>query len=416
MKTATICHEVPCDQSIAERPRYYARQLITPDDLNLEQDYFRSKLRWHNRMLHGWGVVCGAMVCKLPKSKNNGTKYEPWYVQIQPGYVLGPYGDEIILDCTRKLDLRTRGVTGITGEPCVDAVDPWCSEVVQEPDSGKLYVAVRYKEVQARPVRVQPIGCGCDDSKCENSRIVDGYEIGVLTNCPDSHQNPPQTEDLGRGPIPACPPCPDEPWVVLAEVELDADGNVVKIDNCVCRRLALSFADFWWHCSEPAKEPAPAPSPEPPSPPSPSPGPATLVKVDRVETRGVLGAGSRNQVVVFGKNLELVQSMSFGQGVTVEGMKAGAEQLVAGLSISADAKPGPRTMTLIDKDKNKVEVAKAVTVEAADASGEPGSRPTRPDAGPAQPAPPAADPKADPKGKARPRPTGKRRKRPEDEV
>jgi hypothetical protein len=199
--------------------------------------------------------------------------------------------------------------------------------------------------------------------------------------------------------------------VVLAEVELDADGNVVKIDNCVCRRLALSFADFWWHCSEPAKEPAPAPSPEPPSP-SPSPGPATLVKVDRVETRGVLAAGSRNQVAVFGTNLELVQSVSFGQGVTVEGMKAGPEQLVAALSISSDAKPGPRTMTLIDKDKNKVEVAKAVTVEAADASGEPGPRPTRPDTGPAQPAPPVADPKV----KARPRPTSKRRKRPEDEV
>ncbi|PYV22134.1 MAG: hypothetical protein DMG27_18945 [Acidobacteria bacterium] len=46
----------PCDTSIAERPRYFPRQLITPDDVTLEQDYFRNKLRRHNRLLHGWGV------------------------------------------------------------------------------------------------------------------------------------------------------------------------------------------------------------------------------------------------------------------------------------------------------------------------------------------------------------------------
>ena len=45
-----------------DRPRYYSRQLVTPDDLTLEQDYFRAKLRRHNRIMHGWGVVCGARV------------------------------------------------------------------------------------------------------------------------------------------------------------------------------------------------------------------------------------------------------------------------------------------------------------------------------------------------------------------
>jgi len=53
MKTNTVCRTVPCDQSVTERPRYYARQLITSDDLTLEQEYFRSKLRTHNRMMHG---------------------------------------------------------------------------------------------------------------------------------------------------------------------------------------------------------------------------------------------------------------------------------------------------------------------------------------------------------------------------
>ena len=169
MKTNTVCRDVPCDQVVAERPRYYARQLITPDDLTLEQEYFRSKLRMHNRMLHGWGVVCGALVCLVPKaasSKNgNGTSkngsdtttdaetFEPWKVMVKPGYILGPYGDEINIDCTRVVDLRSRGVAGVTGEPCAEASDPWCSDVFESRDADKLYIAVRYKEVQTRPVR-----------------------------------------------------------------------------------------------------------------------------------------------------------------------------------------------------------------------------------------------------------------------
>jgi hypothetical protein len=71
MKTDTICADMSCDRNMAERPRYYARQLITSDDLTLEQDYFRNRMRLHNRMLHGWGVVCGAQVCLVPQTMNN---------------------------------------------------------------------------------------------------------------------------------------------------------------------------------------------------------------------------------------------------------------------------------------------------------------------------------------------------------
>ena len=70
MKTETSYRDTPCDHIIAERPRYYGRQLITADDLTLEQDYFRDKLRRHNRLLHGWGVVCGAQVFPSAQSQS----------------------------------------------------------------------------------------------------------------------------------------------------------------------------------------------------------------------------------------------------------------------------------------------------------------------------------------------------------
>src|SRR5882762_2817634 len=138
MKTDTICQDTPCDRGIAERPRYYARQLITSDDLTLEQEYFRNRLRAHNRLLHGWGVVCGAHVCPSPSSTTSG--YKPWEVIVEPGYILGPYGDEIIIDCRRMVDLRTSGVTGAAGEPDMGSIDPWCSQVyVPRCLTGPLY-------------------------------------------------------------------------------------------------------------------------------------------------------------------------------------------------------------------------------------------------------------------------------------
>lgn len=245
-----------CDSTIAELPRYYPRQLITPDDLTLEQNYFVDRMRRHNRLLHGWGVVCGGMVCPVTTTNSDGTiSFTPWQVKVQKGYVLGPYGDEIIIDCCRTVDLRTSGVSGVTGDPCVDAPDPWCSQVFTPPTTTNiLYIAVQYKQSMMRPVRVQPVGCGCNDNSCEYSRWHDGYEIGVLTSCPTCNAcdpnlgGAPSTQTLATGPIPSCPDCSCGPWVCLAKVTLinDGSGTIQSIDNCSCRRMVLSLCNFWW--------------------------------------------------------------------------------------------------------------------------------------------------------------------------
>ena len=255
MKTMTKLETEFCADGLLERPRYFARQLITQAELTLEQNYFRDKARRHNRLLHGWGVVCGARVCAV--STVDGGEAEPWKVRIKPGYILGPYGDEIVIDSEREVDLRSSGVISVCGDPPGSQVDPWCSEVLVKPSSGPLHVAVKYKEVLSRPVRVQPQGCGCNDNQCEYSRWCDGYEIGILSECPeDTHHNPPSLGPDGRpdldllvmGGLPECPPCPSDPWVVLAKVEIDGQGIIQSIDNCSCRRIVISFSQFWWQC------------------------------------------------------------------------------------------------------------------------------------------------------------------------
>src|SRR5258708_19547989 len=44
------------------RPRFFAGQLLTEEDLNRLDHYIVEKNKLHNRYLHGWGVVCGLEV------------------------------------------------------------------------------------------------------------------------------------------------------------------------------------------------------------------------------------------------------------------------------------------------------------------------------------------------------------------
>jgi hypothetical protein len=362
MKTETICRDLlPCDHSIAERPRYYARQLITPDDLTLEQDYFRDKLRRHNRLLHGWGVVCGALVCLAPKA-NSTNESEPWLVKIKRGYLLGPYGDEIILDCDRTVDLRTRGMTGVTGEPCIDVPDPWCTVVFEPRETGDFYVAVKYKEVKTRPVRVQPIGCGCDDTQCEYSRLRDGYEIGILTDCPDSHTGPPEKPVPTDHTIPDCPPCPDEPWVVLAKVTVGANGKIDKIDNCECRRMVFSFGNFWWQCQDESQMP-----PGGGAPPPAEQRPIDAVRIHRAESREKEMGPGEHEVLIVGENLAVIDSIYFGPDVDVLDLQKEERRLVAKIKVSPRAGGGPRTMEYRDRQGNRGEFKAAIFLRRAEA-------------------------------------------------
>lgn len=52
-----------------QRLNYFYGQLLGVQDFQAEQDYFRDKLKLHNRCLHGYGVVCGLLVEPVPIPK-----------------------------------------------------------------------------------------------------------------------------------------------------------------------------------------------------------------------------------------------------------------------------------------------------------------------------------------------------------
>ena len=236
MQLLDCCHPT---QGALERVRYFPRQLLTADDLTQDQMYFMDKLRRHNRYLHGWGTVCGLEVVAAP------TEGIPWRVRITPGYALGPWGDEIYVGEPVHIDLAHCGPGAVT-DPC----EPDLLHTGGSALGPTLFLAIKYAECLAQPVHAMPAGCACEEEACEYSRIRDSFQIECLAELPPSHQPRPPDPllcDLINGKrLPQCPPCPAEPWVVLAQVTLPASPSTQitdsGIDNITFRRQIYSTA------------------------------------------------------------------------------------------------------------------------------------------------------------------------------
>ena len=207
-----------------ERLRYFPRQLLTADDMRVEQEYFREKQRRHNRFMHGWGVVCGLLVQVSPKDG-------PLALTICPGYALGPCGDEIYVPEPVVFDLTP--TSQLLAQPA--CANMGLSDAVKK--SGELSIAIRYAECQTRPVRAVPEGCGCDDSSCQFSRIRDGFEIRAVPNSRELFPESASTLcEIQRDPasrLPAFPSLPSSDWVSLATVsiQMQQGGSLGALDE-----------------------------------------------------------------------------------------------------------------------------------------------------------------------------------------
>ena len=239
--------------SARERTRFYPRQIVTPDDLNQVASYFLERSRRHNRLMHGWGIVCGAQVCF-----DDPNDAEPCRVRVKPGYILGPYGDEIVLDKEAVVNICEESIDGDAFASCAGDDDVWCAPVpVRRGEIKRLFLAIRYDECETRPVRVQPAGCGCDGETCEYSRVRDGYVLRLLSTLPSTYSDPmtpPKPADLWKCPPNSdcgwpCPPCPKDPWIILADLILTGAGHIKKIDCAAHRRYVPSFAKYFFVCT-----------------------------------------------------------------------------------------------------------------------------------------------------------------------
>ncbi len=179
-----------------ERVRYAYGQLLGLDDFQTEQDYFRQRLRRHNLLLHGWGIVFG-----LDVAANS----EPWRVVVEPGYAIDGQGEEIVVDAAQVADAR-----------------PHCHGRAH----CALYVAVRYRATPACPVPTAVTPENQEEGTMQYSRWADGFELALLEQCPTSEKGlrreSPESEE-------------NNPWLVLGRIAAEPNGKIT-VQDCPQRR------------------------------------------------------------------------------------------------------------------------------------------------------------------------------------
>ena len=196
------CNDVGCQTDTMIRPRFFAGQLLTEDDLQSLEDYVLAKNRLHNRHLFGAGVVCGFEVLCDPCGGG--------HVAVQPGYALDCCGNDISLDCTLSLDinamvrdLRRDQLGGYDcGDPCsvqqqnlakpapLAAQPGQPAQPVEPPPPREYCLYVRYCEQESDPVSPYAVDEPCNAQSCEPSRIREGIRFEL--RCPQSASPEPE--------------------------------------------------------------------------------------------------------------------------------------------------------------------------------------------------------------------------------
>jgi hypothetical protein len=179
-----------CQGQDFARPRFFAGQLLTEDDLDLLGRYVVEKNRLHNRSFFGEGVVCGLLVTCDPCGGGQ--------VTVQPGHALDCCGNDIVVSCPQPVDvnalvkrLRLERNGGVDcGDPCSDEkatpkngsgmssasfTSSSSQQGVPALPPGEYCLYVRYCEQATDPVSPYATEDPCGAQACEPTRIREGF-------------------------------------------------------------------------------------------------------------------------------------------------------------------------------------------------------------------------------------------------
>jgi DNA-binding beta-propeller fold protein YncE len=132
-----------------QRVNYAYGMVLGVDDFNAEQDYFRSRLQQHNRLLHGTGTAVG-----LGVSVEHGPGASR--ITIAPGLALDPAGNEILVAQSVCVALPAQGT--------------------------QLFVLLRYAERPCRPApfaATAPVDASDGGTVMQPTRIVETFGVGL---------------------------------------------------------------------------------------------------------------------------------------------------------------------------------------------------------------------------------------------
>jgi hypothetical protein len=237
-----------CDYIAEERNHYFTGKYLTARDFADEQAYFLNRHRLHNRLLHGWGIVCGLKIVRHP----NLDCRKRWVV-IHPGIALDCCGRELIVKCETPFELELPEPEGeqagnYTRRPRPRPEQGGGGEEEVEDTRERFLLVMRYVEEKTEEVPFLYNEGECDPKRKEANRIRESVVFELIRydpkeNCWLNPEGDPYAhcrDDCGDelpGPGKSClnPTCPCGEVVPLAlitpgyspedEFEIDLRGR-----------------------------------------------------------------------------------------------------------------------------------------------------------------------------------------------
>ncbi|HVQ37575.1 MAG TPA: hypothetical protein VMS31_08580 [Pyrinomonadaceae bacterium] len=247
-------HQHNCDESTEcghiamERNRYFTGKFMASRDFADEQTYFLTRHRLHNRLLHGWGIVCGLKVSHHPRQDCK----KRWVV-VQSGIALDCCGRELIVPCETTFELplpREEEPSGNSDNGKYEANasrrrKPLPPEEAEPPsnDEGEtdlpFLLVLRYVEEEIEHVPALFSEGECHPTRKEANRIREKVVLDVVRlddvqgTCwvnPEGDPETPCRDDCGDvipGPGRSClkPLCPCGDVVPLALISASEDSD-----------------------------------------------------------------------------------------------------------------------------------------------------------------------------------------------
>jgi hypothetical protein len=147
-----------------KRPKYTFGLVMGVDEFEQEQLYHIEKNRLHNRMLHGYGTVCGLQI----SVQDSGNMEKGPEVMVSPGIALNRLGQEIRVpsaQCAYLNEwLKNNSNTIMTTSP---------------PETISLNIVLCYRECETDNVPIPRAPCRSQDDTMAFSRIADDFELSL---------------------------------------------------------------------------------------------------------------------------------------------------------------------------------------------------------------------------------------------
>jgi hypothetical protein len=235
--------DAACRLEAPERNRYFHGQMLYDRNFRLETDYHNHKRWLINRLVIGWGVVCGLGI--------RACEGDDPSIIVEPGLALDRWGREIVVDgevgplaIPKRLlrppedggeqqqgyDAQQKGKDDRYGQGSYGGGERRPRPHGQEID---LHVLLCYHECAAEPTPVLAGDCR-DEEPCQPGLIRERYTIEFRPGCLPPRQLKLRIPDViapdGRvdyaelvKEVSRPCPCPEDPCVPLANLHLDLD-------------------------------------------------------------------------------------------------------------------------------------------------------------------------------------------------